>query len=163
MRVRGFPLLFPSFSCLGEVDTTLADEISKKVRVLCWVMTQPRNHEARARHIKATWGRRCNVLLFMSSKISSSYFYFGGAGCFISNICRRPLSFPWAKGGNISGGRPARPSATSTSITSRALIGSSKAYDDTYVVVENLRFMLLSYEPKEPIYLGCSLPASSPV
>ncbi|CAG0902939.1 unnamed protein product [Darwinula stevensoni] len=24
-----------------------------------------------------------------------------------------------------------------------------------YVVVENLRFMLLSYEPKEPVYLGC--------
>ncbi|CAG0898590.1 unnamed protein product [Darwinula stevensoni] len=57
---------------MWEVDTTLADEISRKVRVLCWVMTQPENHESKARHIKATWGRRCNVLLFMSSKNDSS-------------------------------------------------------------------------------------------
>ena len=42
-------------------------EMSRKVRVLCAVMTHPGNHEKKARHVRDTWGKRCDVLLFMSS------------------------------------------------------------------------------------------------
>ena len=39
-----------------------------KVRVLCWVMTGPEYHWSKARHVKQTWGRRCNIIIFISSE-----------------------------------------------------------------------------------------------
>jgi len=49
-------------------DESLANKLFEDVRVLCWIMTTPENHKTKAIHIKKTWGRRCNKLLFMSSK-----------------------------------------------------------------------------------------------
>jgi hypothetical protein len=44
-----------------------AERLAKEVRILCWVMTSPSNLETKAVHVKATWGKRCNILLFISS------------------------------------------------------------------------------------------------
>ncbi|KAI0211647.1 Glycoprotein-N-acetylgalactosamine 3-beta-galactosyltransferase 1-A [Lamellibrachia satsuma] len=55
--------------CLPGADVTddiIANELSKKVRILCWIMTAPQFLQTKARHVRATWGRRCNVLLFAS-------------------------------------------------------------------------------------------------
>jgi glycoprotein-N-acetylgalactosamine 3-beta-galactosyltransferase len=49
-------------------NQSLADELFRSVKILCWVVTTPDNHKTKAIHIKNTWGRRCNKLLFMSSQ-----------------------------------------------------------------------------------------------
>ena len=48
-------------------DRSLANNLHENVRVLCWVLTMPENHKTKAIHIKNTWGKRCNKLLFMST------------------------------------------------------------------------------------------------
>ena len=53
------------FVVLDENET--AAILHQEVRIVCWIMTYPDNHAKKAIHIKATWGRRCNRLIFMSS------------------------------------------------------------------------------------------------
>ena len=50
--------------------------LSKSSRLLCWVMTNPGNHEAKAQKVKQTWGKRCNILLFMSSTYGNIFTVF---------------------------------------------------------------------------------------
>lgn len=51
-----------------DYDEMLADKMFDEVKVLCMVMTYPDNHRTKAIHVMNTWGKRCNKLLFMSSK-----------------------------------------------------------------------------------------------
>ena len=49
-------------------DTTLADSLHKKVRVLVWVMTSHRKLKMRAIHVVATWGRRPDHIVYIAAK-----------------------------------------------------------------------------------------------
>lgn len=56
-----------------ESEDDVAKQLSEEVRLLCWIMTQPSSHDKKAKHVKNTWGRRCNYLIFMSTEAGEEY------------------------------------------------------------------------------------------
>uniref|UniRef100_A0A3P9LYP6 N-acetylgalactosaminide beta-1,3-galactosyltransferase n=1 Tax=Oryzias latipes TaxID=8090 RepID=A0A3P9LYP6_ORYLA len=130
-------LHFPFFS-VGE-NSRVADMLFQKVRVLCWVMTGPENLESRARHVRATWSRHCNIVVFMSSvgdpdfptvgldtKEGRDQLYWKTIRAFHYVYEHHASDADWFL----------------------------KADDDTYVVVDNLRWILSNHTPDEPVYFG---------
>ncbi|XP_025912717.1 glycoprotein-N-acetylgalactosamine 3-beta-galactosyltransferase 1-A-like [Apteryx rowi] len=122
----------------GE-DSSVADELYRRVRILCWVMTGPRNLESKARHVRATWTRHCNVALFMSSERDERF---------------PAVGLPAKEGRDQLYWKTIR----AFQYVHRHHLGQAdwflKADDDTFVVVANLRWLLANYTPERPIYFG---------
>ncbi|XP_073971317.1 glycoprotein-N-acetylgalactosamine 3-beta-galactosyltransferase 1-like isoform X2 [Rhodnius prolixus] len=125
-------------------EDIVAKELSSRVRVLCWVMTSPTNHDKKARHVKATWGSRCNILLFMSTE---------------SDAKLPSVALPVKEGRDNLW---AKTKEAFKHVYLNYLDQADwfmKADDDTYVIVENLRYMLADYNTSDPIYFGCRFKA----
>jgi len=52
----------------NDSNETLAEQLYREVRILCWVLTTPKYHKTRAVHVLRTWGKRCNKIYFMTSE-----------------------------------------------------------------------------------------------
>ncbi|XP_042885619.1 glycoprotein-N-acetylgalactosamine 3-beta-galactosyltransferase 1-like [Penaeus japonicus] len=116
-----------------------ARRLYKKVRVLCWVLMYPDGHDTKARPIKATWGKRCNKLIFMSTKDDPSV----GA---IDVGSLEGYTKLWNKT------RSALQYIYKNHLEDFEWF--LKADSDTYVLVDNLRYVLQDYDTNEPIYFG---------
>ena len=116
-----------------------AQRKAKKTRILCWIMTSPAYLSDRAKSVKDTWGKRCDILLFMSTK--------------------EDPSFP-AIGLNVEEGYKKlwyKTRAAFDYIYQHHLNDAEwfvKADDDTYMVIENLRHILSKLNTSEPHYIG---------
>ncbi|XP_051499697.1 glycoprotein-N-acetylgalactosamine 3-beta-galactosyltransferase 1-B-like [Apus apus] len=130
----------PTHTPSPPVNSSMAQTLYEQVRVLCWVMTGPPTLETRARHVRATWARHCNLVLFMSSAPTQG--------------------FPGAVGLPVGEGRSQLYWKT---IRALQYVHQHhrdqadwflKADDDTFVVVANLRWLLAAHSPQRPVYLG---------
>ncbi|XP_035243354.1 glycoprotein-N-acetylgalactosamine 3-beta-galactosyltransferase 1-B [Anguilla anguilla] len=120
-------------------DNSVADELYQKVRVLCWVMTGPKNLEKKARHVKATWTRHCNVALFMSSEEDPDF---------------PTVGLGTKEGRDQLYWKTIRAFRYALEKHGHEADWFLKADDDTFVVLENLRWLLANHTPEEPVYFG---------
>ncbi|XP_072226969.1 glycoprotein-N-acetylgalactosamine 3-beta-galactosyltransferase 1 isoform X2 [Leuresthes tenuis] len=111
---------------------------SHTTQILCWIMTGPKYLDSRTKHIRETWAKRCKNVLYISSK---------------------KTDFPTV-GLNVSEGRENLYWKTIRAfqyIYHHYLDKADwflKADDDTFVVIENLHYILSKYDPEKPLYLG---------
>lgn len=102
-------------------------------------MTGPNNLETKARHVKNTWTRHCNIVVFMSS-VEDPDFPTVGLGTKEGRdqlYWKTIRAFHYAYEHHID-----------------EADWFLKADDDTYVIVDNLRWVLGNHTPDEPIYFG---------
>ncbi|XP_018427114.1 PREDICTED: glycoprotein-N-acetylgalactosamine 3-beta-galactosyltransferase 1-like [Nanorana parkeri] len=128
---------FPHTHLLDKSE--VSDVLSQKVRILCWIMTGPNNLDTKAIHVKYSWTRHCNVILFMSSVTNNSFPTVG----LDTKEGRDQLYWKTIKAFQY--------------VHNNYLEKADwflKADDDTYVVVENLRWMLSNFTSDQPIYFG---------
>ena len=121
-------------------ETSIADKLAKEVRILCWVMTYPPNFEKKIPAVKSTWGKRCNKLYFMSTEANESL------GIIDLNV---------TEGRNYLWGKTKAAFKYIYDNDQEEYDWVLKADDDTYVIIENLRYMLSYYNKNTPIYFGC--------
>ncbi|KAK4010685.1 hypothetical protein OUZ56_019816 [Daphnia magna] len=127
----------------SHAENVIVDKKGKdlydKVRILCWVMTTPANHETKALAVKETWGPRCNVLLFMSS----------------TNDTKLPtVGLPVGEGRDALWGKTREAFRYVWERYQDKVDWFLKADDDTYVIVENLRYFLSGFNTSQPLYFG---------
>ncbi|XP_017134547.1 glycoprotein-N-acetylgalactosamine 3-beta-galactosyltransferase 1 isoform X1 [Drosophila miranda] len=120
-------------------NETLAEQLRREVRVLCWVLTTPKYHKSRAVHVMRTWGKRCNQIYFMTSEPDDEL------PTIVLNKSDK-YEVLWGK-----------TKEAFTHIYEHMRDEADwfmKADDDTYVFLENLRYMLYPYSPDQAIYFG---------
>ncbi|XP_064120142.1 glycoprotein-N-acetylgalactosamine 3-beta-galactosyltransferase 1-like [Macrobrachium nipponense] len=129
---------------LGQKDNTSSiktnsDERNNKTSILCWVMTTPK-HNLNAIAVKDTWGKRCDKLIFFGDKLDEKL-----ESVKLSGV-REDRYYLWGKT------REALKYLYDYYLNDFDWF--YKADDDTYAIMENLRYVLTPYDPEFPIGLG---------
>ena len=111
----------------------------RDIRVLCWIMTAPEFLWTRAVHVRNTWGRSCDILLFASDYKDELFSTI--------NI-------------TVPHGRkylPMKTFKTFDYIYKTHLHDAEwffKADDDTYTYMDNMRSLLKKFDSNTPLYIG---------
>jgi glycoprotein-N-acetylgalactosamine 3-beta-galactosyltransferase len=120
-------------------NDSVAKDLEKRIRILCWIMTGPQNLDKKAIHVKKTWAKRCNTLVFISSTTNTSFPTIG-------------LDVP--EGREHLTGKTMQAFRYVYEHHKDDADWFMKVDDDTYVILENLRYFLRDYKSSDPIYFG---------
>lgn len=136
-KIRHEEKIYTTKTSEATAETTVADV--KKIRILCFLTTRPMSHGPRASHILETWGKHCDKILFASTATDVNL---GAIGFNVTD----DHGSVWGK------------VKLMLKFIHQNYIDEydwfMKGDDDTFVIVENLRFLLSAYSPDEPIYFG---------
>ncbi|XP_052285134.1 glycoprotein-N-acetylgalactosamine 3-beta-galactosyltransferase 1-like [Dreissena polymorpha] len=116
-----------------------ARRLEREVRVLCWIMTRPQNLDFKATAVRRTWARRCNKVLFISS---------------VTNETFPTIGMDVPEGRDHLTGKAMKAFKYIYDHHMDDADWFMKADDDTYVILENLRYFLSGKNTNEPIYFG---------
>ncbi|GAB6030692.1 hypothetical protein CHUAL_007545 [Chamberlinius hualienensis] len=156
-NIVNFSELFPKGQSSEQIhagESELADAVRDKIRIACWVMTQPKNQD-KALTVRATWGKRCDILYFVSTVPVKIPPY--------DNITKWETDPPLVTA--IFDGKESRSILWGKTKTGFQYAYDNyfdqadwfvKADDDTFLVLENLRLLLLDKDPASPVYYGCN-------
>ncbi|KAH9094057.1 hypothetical protein Ae201684P_016673 [Aphanomyces euteiches] len=112
---------------------------SRSLRVLCWVNTYNATHD-RAKAIKATWGRRCDKLLFMSNVEDPTL-------PTVHVVAPPTHDHLWQKHRHVV-------RLLAREFDAQAYDWIFKCDDDTYVLVDNLKYFLSRKDLAQPALYG---------
>ncbi|XP_067653652.1 glycoprotein-N-acetylgalactosamine 3-beta-galactosyltransferase 1-like isoform X1 [Haliotis asinina] len=129
------------------VDSSLAEALSRKVRLACFITTREKNMETKLKAVNETWGRRCDKMLYVMTTNKTG---------------------PDILGVNITDAHGTLTEKIVHAFTHMYTTSLDqydwflKADDDTYVIVENLKFLLAHLNSSKPVYVGDHFAPFSP-
>lgn len=117
----------------------------KKMKILCFVDTAPKYHSKRVVHVLQTWGKHCDQVLFASTLTDINL---GSIGFNVTDDHRHM----WGK------------VKLMLQYIHKYFIDDYdwffKADDDTFLIAENMRYLLSAYSPDDPLYFGYKMNTS---
>ncbi|XP_017129977.1 uncharacterized protein LOC108147757 [Drosophila elegans] len=133
------------------LNDRVARYLYRSVRIICLILTWPKNYMSAVKAISETWSRHCNRVVFYGSSSETILPGIEIVGLNISDV----RSNLWGK--------------TKAAFRHAYMhYGHEadwfyKADDDTYALMENMRYMLQTHSPKYPIYFGSTFQLSSSI
>lgn len=146
------------FDPLSAARSLSALRLASRLRILCWVMTTAASHLTKARHVKSSWGRHCDTLLFVSD-YPGLYFVFAVDDQIFadelrqSQICRRFLLTTCGWGVKVCGAKRWARFSTFTTTSETTTIGSSRQtmtrnychITMVFIVIKHSKYLVLIF------------------
>jgi len=121
-------------------DQIEAKELARKVKILCWVLTFPGAIHSRATAVRDTWGKRCNMIVFMSTEPLDDPFPVVGLDApegYRNLWHKTQAAWKYIRENHI-----------------RDADWFIKIDDDAFLIAENLRFFLKDYDTEDAHFFG---------